>query len=107
MTGTNLKQDYHYLDTFTYDEQGNVITTIRVDTDTGETKYEWEYKYTFDEAGNVLTKTLYSKTKYTSSSTVYEYTYNQDGQILYVDVENGNLKYREEYTYGYLYIPQN
>lgn len=107
MTGTNLKQDYHYLDTYTYDEQGNVITTIRVDTDTGETKYEWEYKYTFDEAGNVLTKTLYSKTKYTSSSTVYEYTYNQDGQILYVDVENGNLKYREEYTYGYLYIPQN
>ncbi len=107
MTGTNLKQDYHYLDTYTYDEQGNVITTIRVNTDTGETKYEWEYKYTFDEAGNVLTKTLYSKTKYTTSSTVYEYTYNQDGQILYVDVENGNLKYREEYTYGYLYIPQN
>lgn len=100
----NPDKNYHYQDTYTYDEQGNVLTTTRVDMDTGETKYTWSYTYVFSESGDILTKTLDSKTKYTRSSTVYEYTYNSEHQILYVDVTNGNLTYREEYTYEYFYL---
>ena len=101
---TNPDKNYHYQDTYTYDEQGNVLTTTRVDMDTGETKYTWSYTYIFSESGDILTKTLDSTTKFTRSSTVYEYTYNSEHQILYVDVINGNLTYREEYTYEYFYI---
>ena len=93
-----------YQDNIEYDENGNMTSLTRIDTDTGNTEYERHYDYTYDATGNILTKTLSYSNQFTSGTMVYEYTYNQDGQIEFIDMTQGTGG-SARYLYSYLNTP--
>lgn len=96
-TNGNGGQVKHYQDTISYDEKGNVVSLIRIDTDTGKEEYRRQYSYTYDASGNILTEELSYSNPYTSGTMTYQYQYDKDGKRLYADMSQG-----VRYIYGYL-----
>lgn len=96
-TNGNGGQVKHYQDTISYDEKGNVVSLIRIDTDTGKEEYRRQYSYTYDASGNILTEELAYSNPYTSGTMTYQYQYDKDGKRLYADMSHG-----ARYIYGYL-----
>ncbi len=82
--------EVYYIDEFTYDKYGNVLTEY--------TKYYGSeesntYEYTYDEKGNILEKK-------TNGSPKVKYTYNENGNCLTVSIfENDKYYLSTEHTY--------
>lgn len=90
----------HYF-TYTYDNQGKILTRICYDENKDKV-YEEKYSYTFDKSGNILTKSIYKEWVSTNyEHIVSKYKYSENGELLSVNEDEYTCDY---YTYEYLYV---
>ncbi len=67
--------------TYTYDDNGNVLTKVYSRTVNGENIITKKYVYTYDENGKLLTEKYYEADGNNNLLISYEYLYNANGNI--------------------------
>lgn len=68
--------------TYTYDDNGNVLTKVYSRTVNGESVITQKYVYTYDENGKMLTEKYYEADGNNNLLISYEYLYNANGKIV-------------------------